>query len=330
MTAKTIADYIKSNNVSAKSVISENGKADIAFACNNMMKTLSGHIGYDGIFYALQPSSRDEDQYLKAFSIKNGIKATESDLKIKHNNFFSRIIFLKNYIVACDGTCYDYDGDLCERETTHHKNVEFINGMIYTLSNFSKEIYYYEMRLEIKATDMIYEVDVDIVENLIAPSLKSVDALNKKAYSDFLEIKKLIVYAGLSRNFEKALLNIKEMNNFKIFGGSSRGFASKRLLESLRILKKRTSQSEFRSLLNNDVELRKRIAKIHGTKVVEITVSEEDFNALVNENRVSNEIKKSKLWQSVQPDMLVVFTNNKNEHLCARTHKQGGTIIHNV
>ena len=44
------------------------GKADIAFACNNMMKTLSGYIGYDGIFYALQPSSRDEDQYLKAFS----------------------------------------------------------------------------------------------------------------------------------------------------------------------------------------------------------------------------------------------------------------------
>ena len=307
-------------------------KAEIVFVHDYLMKRMTGFVGYDGLFYAEHGVSlceNEENVYLKAFSVKDGLKNVKSDIKIKRLDMYSAA-FLKNYIVAYDGTCYDYDGELCERETTHHQNVNFINGLIHTLSDFSKEIDYSQMHLEMKAPDMIYEVNVDVVENLIVPSLKSIDALNKKAYNDFLEIKKLIVYAGLSRNFEKALLNIKEMNKSKVFGGSSRGFASKRLLESLNILKKRTSKNEFMALLNNDVELRKRIAKINGTKVVEIAVSDEDFTALMKEKKVSKEINKSELWQSLQPHMLVVFTKNKNEHFWARIHKQGSSIVHKV
>ncbi len=302
-------------------------RADIVFPYDNITQRLTGYVGFDGNFYLLSSlAEKTQEQPLKAFSIKSGLKAIESKLKINHQDFYD-VTFLKSHIIAYDGTCYDYEGNIRQQETIHQQNVNFINGIIYKLTDFSKQINFPKPPVELKVPDMLYTVDIDIFDTLVIPALQSINALDKKVHNDFLEIKKLIVYAGLNQNFTVAMQNIRELNETKVFGGSSRGLASKLLIKNLNILKDITSKEEFAALLNNGLEIKKRIAHINGSNIAEISVTGKEFSIIVEKQKISERIEQSDLWKSLHSQMLVIFTNSKNEQFCATTQKYNVLFI---
>lgn len=245
----------------------QGNEAEIVFSHDILPQRIIGHVGYDGNFYEhnFYVLLDDNKNYFNVYSLDSGLKEIECKHKIKSDDVPGSS-FLKSYVILPDGSCYDYDGEFCERETVHHKNVNLINKLIYKLGDFSKEIDRSHPYLTIKSTDMIYAFDIDFVEKLILPTLKSLNALSTKAYNDFIEIKKLIVYAGLSKDFGNAIQNVMELNKSKVFGGSGKGLASKRLIENLNVLKRRTAKRDFALLLNNVTGLKARIQKINKNK----------------------------------------------------------------
>lgn len=292
-------------------------KAEIVFT--NPSRSLNGFVGFDGLFYRRIPHKKHQHYSFRAYNLSCGIKPCEAKLAEKCKNF-SSAIFLKNYVIIDDGTCFNYDGNICEAETIYHKKANFINGILYNLTDISKEIGQPKDILEIVVPEGANTDDISFFDEIVIPSLESINVLNMKSFNGFCGMHDLIVYAGLSQNYKTAFLNIKTLNENIIFGGSSRGLASSKLLDNLNILKSNTTQEDFANLLNDEIELKKRVAAINGTEILEIPVSDKTFTLFSEEQRFSRETKTLLSQHNAQSQMLVIFSNNGNR-FCAVTKK---------
>jgi hypothetical protein len=278
-----------------------------------------GYIDFDGNFYTMgQSAPPDKNKKIQVFSVKDGIKPLPCPFDLTGEDF-NGLVFFRYYVVTADGTSIDYDGKIHPNATAHYKNVNMLNSIIYLLRDYSVDDDYIPAYLEIKAPGFIDTVDIDFVENVVVPCIKSRNALDKKAYSHFSEIEKLLIYAGLSQDFYTALRNIINLNNARVFGGTKRGISSARILKNLNTLKNKVSKKQFSKLLNDALSLKKEIALINGAKVEEISVSEKAFNMLVRNNRIAKEIQRLPQWQNIEKDVFVIFKNPENESFAAVT-----------
>ena len=72
-------------------------------------------------------------------------------------------------------------------------------------------------------------------------------------------------------------------------------------------------------LLQNSVELKKEVAKLNGTSVIEYVVSALDYHLIKNERKVPKSLKKDVFWSTLEPETLIIFSCESDERFCAVT-----------
>lgn len=293
-------------------------EAVTVFADGRMM---FGHIGCDKKFYRL--GSNKNPSGCEVYSFDDGITKIDTPQWLSNPRLLGMgYQFLKEYVVTNDNNCYNYNGDFLENKTRHHKNVKLMNDLIRLLWRINSKdcfSFYDGPYTNLMAPKEFLEFNIDDVERVLIPHLSSKEIINKKALEHFIDVQKIIKKAGLDKNFESAFRNIVDMNKSKIFGGSKRNICSERLMANLQKLYKKVSSDELARLLQNTVELKKEVAMLNGTTVVEYVVSVSDYYLIKNERKVPKSLRKDIFWSSLEPETLIIFSCETNEKFCAVT-----------
>ena len=295
-------------------------EAVTVFADGRMM---FGHVGYDKKFYRL--GSHKNPNGCEIYSFDNGITKIDTPQWLSNPHLLGMgYQFLKEYVVTRDCLCYNYNGDFLENKTKHHKNVKLMNDLIRLLWKINAKdsfSFYDGPYTNLMVPKEFSEFNIDDVERVVIPHLASKEILNNKALEHFIEVKRIIKNAGLENDFEHALRNIVDMNKSKIYGGSKRNICGIRLISNLRKLYKKVGSERLSGLLRNSVELKREVAQINGTSVIEYVVSASDYVLIRDERKVPKTLKKDAFWCSLEPETLIVFSCGSNENFCAVTTK---------
>lgn len=297
-------------------------EAIIVFADGNV-KMIFGHAGYDKKFYHFGPYQ--SSNICEVYSFDNGITRLATPLWLSNPGWFGMgYQFLREYVITRDCCCYSYSGKLLKDKTKHHKNVRFVNDLIRLLQKKRFEGYCdFSGGPSTKLTvpNAFLQFTIDDVERVIVPHLASKENINSKALEHFREVKKLIKSAELENDFEDAFRNIVELNKSRIYGGSKRNICGDRLLDNLHKLRKKVGSKRLSDLLRDAVELKKEVARINGTTVMEYAVSASDLALIRDERKVPKTLKEGDLWHSLEPQTLIVFYCGSGDRFCAVTTK---------
>lgn len=281
-------------------------------------RAMLGQIGYDGNFYNSDLFSKQGEKP-RVYDIHAGVKEIQTPQWLSKTNFSVGYIFLRNYIICPDNTCYAYSGEFLAAKTKHHSNVDLLNNVIRHLRKDQPKEYADKLGLQLVVPREFTEFDIKSVEAIVLPHLESKGALNKAAWERFLDVKAIIEKVGLSANFGCAFRNILELNKAKLYGGSKRNICGRELLDNLRRLNKKVGNEKMAALLENEVRLKMEVARVNKMQVVEMAVSEEAFSTIKADRKVPGELKKDPAWESLQAGTLVVFSCGTEERFCAVT-----------
>lgn len=222
-----------------------------------------GKVGFDGKFYdtgALMSLRKSP----KAYEFSEGINECKMPLWFAECKLRTTMCFLRDYIVAPDNTCYDYEGNEIPHKTRHHRNVAFMNDIIKLFYKDALPNHYIGVYLQATIPEELTRFELDDVERIVVPHLATKNMLYKKALDRFLELKAILKKAGFTSEFELPFRNILELNKVKKCGGSGRGMCSEKLLENLKKLHKRAGNKKMSSLLCDIDLLKKEVAGING------------------------------------------------------------------
>ena len=285
-------------------------------------KRTFGNIGYDGNFYHFDlqtMSGNSKKPAADIFDVENGLKkiGPVSWNQSGFDSFYPN--FLREYIVLRDNTCYDYSGKVLPDRTRHYKNIAFVNSIIRLLRKKNVLFSGRQPRLSIEYPQQFDTVNIDLVETVIFPYLRSFDALNETAAERFMEVKIILVKAGLSNQFESAFKTILDMNQSPVYGGSKKNICGKALIASLQKLQKKLLQSRFSALLNDEVECKRTLATMNGSKVIDYTVSETEFDQISNYRRLPKKTKELLCADGVEEGHIIIFHDGSGKSFFAVT-----------
>jgi len=277
-----------------------------------------GRIGYDGRFYHFDFNCISGG--CDVYSFKSGMTLEKTPKYLDTLSLYGLgYRFLKDYVIDPDNNCYNYDGELNESKTRHHKNIRLMNDIIRLLYKPSSDYCSDRPSTKITVPNDFTKFDVYDVERIIVPHLQSKNVLNSTALKQFMRVKEIIVKTGLQDNFESALRSILSLNKSSIYGGSNRNICGEKLFKNLKELMKNIGTEKMAGLLQNCLELKKEVAQLCGAAIAEFEVSDSEYLLISVKNRIPQRLKNDDSWKLIKPGTLVIFSCGMYEKACAAT-----------